>query len=359
MSLPDDLIMLTSDLIRFQSTAHQPEQIAAAADYIAAFLETIPNIFIHRSEAQGVPSLVATLHDTRHPTLMLNGHFDVVAAAPALFAPRVADGRIIGRGSQDMKGSLAVMLCLLRDLAQLEPRPNIGMQFVGDEEIGGKYGTERLVAEGWHCDFCITTEPTELRICYQQKGAMWLTLRLPGSPTHASRPWDGRNPIYPYAEGVLALAGQFPPPTHEVWRTTATPTILNSGGNSPNQVASALDFSIDIRYTDEHTPPKLLELVQQAFVGVEIVTAKHSDGLSADPEHPAIQRLAQITQARRGVPTPLYREHYGSDARFFTQAGMPAVCFGPTGTGLHSDYEWVEVDSLVALYDVLYATCTE
>lgn len=357
-SLRDELTRLTADLIRFQSVATQPAQVAAAADYIGAYLATIPDLHVERSERNGVPSLVATLHDTRRPSVMLNGHFDVVAAKPEMFVPRVENGRIYGRGSQDMKGSLAVMLCLLRDLAQQSPRPDVGVQFVGDEEVGGKHGTERLVAEGWGCDFCITTEPTDLRICYQQKGAMWLSLRLLGSPTHASRPWSGTNPAYAYARGLVALAEHFPPPSSEVWRTTATPTIVNSGGNSPNQVAAALDFTIDVRYTADNTPEQLLALVQQCFPGVEIVVAKHSDGLHVAADHPAVQRLAEIAAKQRGLPTDLYREHYGSDARFFTQQGMAAVCLGPAGHGLHSDNEWVEVDSMLELYAILHTYCT-
>ncbi len=357
-SLRDELTRLTTDLMRFQSVATQPAAVAAVADYIGAYLAAIPDLYVERSERNGVPSLVATLHPTRHPTVMLNGHFDVVAAAPELFEPRVQDGRIYGRGSQDMKASLAVMLCLLRDFAQHEARPNIGVQLVGDEEVGGKHGTERLVAEGWGCDFCITTEPTDLRICYQQKGAMWLSLRLLGRSTHASRPWSGSNPVYAYARGVLALAEHFPPPASEVWRTTATPTIVDSGGNSPNQVAAALDFTLDVRYTADNTPAQILALVQQCFPGVEIVVAKHSDGLNVAPDHPAVQRLAAVATAQRGSPTDLYREHYGSDARFFTQQGMPAVCFGPTGHGLHSDNEWVDLESMLELYTILHTYCT-
>ena len=49
----------------------------------------------------------------------------------------------------------------------------------------------------------------------------------------------------------------------------------------------------------------------------------------------------------------LYREHFASDARFYSDLRIPAVCFGPVGAGLHSDEEWVSIDSLVELYHVL------
>ena len=49
----------------------------------------------------------------------------------------------------------------------------------------------------------------------------------------------------------------------------------------------------------------------------------------------------------------LYREHYASDARFYSDVGIAAVCFGPIGAGLHSDEEWVEIESLETTYHIL------
>lgn len=352
-TLRDELVTLTTDLIRFHSTADQPEQLGAVIDYVAHYLAQIPGLFIHRSERNNKPAIVATLHETRTPTLLLNGHLDVVAARPEQFVPQVRDGRIYGRGSQDMKGSVAVLMRLLRNLATWESRPNIGVQFVSDEEIGGEDGTGRLIAEGWRCAFFIAAEPTDMDICYEQKGGVWMELRLDGIPAHASRPWNGKNPLFALSAGLEALAQRFPPLESESWRTTATPTRLGAADNAPNQISPYVLLTLDIRHTAEDTPDDLVAAVQASFPTAHITTCKFVSPLINRPDEPAIMSLAEVSSRIRARLTRIYREHFASDARFYSVAGIPAVCFGPVGFGLHSDEEWVEINSLVQFYQVL------
>ena len=74
--------------------------------------------------------------------------------------------------------------------------------------------------------------------------------------------------------------------------------------------------------------------------------------LNTDPTHPAVQQLAKIVGDVMGQPAGFYREHFGTDARFYSAKGTAAVCCGPIGFGLHSDEEWVDIDGLVKNYHV-------
>jgi succinyl-diaminopimelate desuccinylase len=352
-SLQDELVTLTTKLMRFQSTADRYDQLVAAMDYVTSYISEIPGLHIHRSESSGKPAIVATLRDTHAPALMLNGHIDVVAAAPEQFEPQVRDGRIYGRASQDMKGSVAVLMRLLKDLAAQEPPPDVGVQFVSDEEIGSKQGTERLAAEGWRCGFFIAAEPTDMGICYEQKGGLWLTLHLPGESAHGSRPWDGRNPIFALNEGLSALAQRFPSPPQEVWQTTVSPTRVYSAEGSVNQIPSSVSLTLDIRYTTDDTPDALLAVVGDCFPGATIEARESVQPLRTNPDEPAIRALADATAQVSGQSARVYREHFGSDARFYSSLNIPAVCFGPVGRGLHSADEWVEIASLVQLHEIL------
>jgi succinyl-diaminopimelate desuccinylase len=352
-NLRDELVSLTSDLIRFESIAERPDQLAAAIHYVAGYLATIPNIHVQRSERNSKPALVATLRETRRPALLLNAHLDVVVAAPQQFQPEVRDGRIYGRASQDMKGSAAVMLCLLRDLAALEHPPDVGFQFVSDEEIGGRDGTGRLLEDGWRCETFIALEPTDMHICYAQKAPMWVEVTVPGTPGHGSRPWDSRNPIFAIQAGLARLAERFPAPDAPIWRTTVTPTSMQAGGGSRNQIPASAGMSFDIRHTGEDRPEDLVALLQECFPGAEVRGGRSGGLLESDPNEAAFQRLAHISRQVTGRQCEFYREHFASDARFYSQAGIPAICFGPVGQGLHSDDEWVSVDGLVDLYNVL------
>jgi succinyl-diaminopimelate desuccinylase len=353
--LRDELITLTSDLIRFQSTSDRPDQLAAVMQYVDQYLSALPGLFIHRSTEADKPAIVVTFHDTREPTLMLNGHLDVVPATPEQFEPQVRDGRIYGRGSLDMKGSDAVLLRLLKELASQENRPDVGVQFVTDEEIGGAHGTNRLVKEGWRCGFFIAAEPTDLRICHQQKGGIWMNLEIPGAPGHASRPWESTNPNFALAEGLIALKKRFPPPDREEWKTTVTPTAISSPGDAHNQVPPAISLTIDIRRIPEDDPEALIAAVQECFPTATITDQRKVSPLDTPADDATITRLAAVTEELRGCATDIYREHFASDARFYSKAGMPSVCFGPSGQGLHAATEWVEIDGLIQFYEVLRA----
>ncbi len=356
--LRDALIKLTCDLICFQSTADQPDQVAAAMQYVEQYVCNLPNVIVERSESGGKSSVVVTLRPTRQPRLLINGHLDVVAAPPALFTPEVRDGRIYGRGAQDMKGSVAVMLLLLKTLATSDTRPDVGVQFVPDEEIGGTLGTGRLIEEGWQCQFFIAGEPTDLNIVNEHKGGVWLRLDLPGEPTHASRPWTGQNPLFALAEGLQRLHERFPPPTEDSWQTTYTPTRVDMH-NSMNQVPPVAKLHVDIRRIPADDPHELVAAVAACFPTATVKVNHMVSPLVTDGDHPDVQRLMQTVQAVAGHTPVTYREHFGTDARFYSAVGIPAVCIGPVGAGLHSDEEWVDIASLEQYFHILHHYITQ
>jgi succinyl-diaminopimelate desuccinylase len=198
----------------------------------------------------------------------------------------------------------------------------------------------------------LAAEPTDLQICYAQKGAMWVELFLPGQPAHGSRPWDGKNAIALLRDGLVALERQFPTPDEPAWATTVVPTMVH-GGATPNRLPEGLDMTFDIRHVPEDRPEQIMAALTECFGGAEVRLERGGVPLDSDPNDPALRRLAACAEQVTGAPTRLYREHFASDARFYSALGVPAVCFGPIGAGLHSDDEWVEIESLVQLYEVL------
>lgn len=352
-ALCDELTALTCDLARFESTNERPDQLVAVIDYVAAYLADIPGLIIERSSSNHKPALVVTLREGRTPALMLNGHLDVVLGHARQFTPEVRDGRIYARGAQDMKGSCAVMLRLIRDLAARADRPDVGFQFVTDEEIGGVYGTGRLLDEGWHCDFMLCLEPTDMGILFEHKAAMWVELQFPGQPAHGSRPWAGVNPILALNRGLTQLEAAYPTLINEQWRTTITPTHVATAPGSRNQVPSGLSLTLDIRYTSEDTPDGIMATLARCFPEATGGLKAQGPRLYTDPEHPKVVRVAKLIEQRLGQTPSFFREHYATDARYYTSAGVPAICVGPVGAGLHSDEEWVSVASLADLHAVL------
>jgi len=134
----------------------------------------------------GRPSVVGVLHGSGSgKDLMLNAHMDTVGAGGMAnpFTPVVRDGRVYGRGAYDMKASLAAIMLAAREAPKL--KGDLIITAVADEEVAS-LGTS-AVLEKYQADYCIVTEPTELRLCLAHKGFVWLEVETKGVAAHGSR----------------------------------------------------------------------------------------------------------------------------------------------------------------------------
>jgi acetylornithine deacetylase len=132
-------------------------------------------------------------------SLLLTGHTDVVSGENMIYNPfeaRIENGRLYGRGAQDMKGGLASILGAVAALKTggFSPKGDIILGFVTDEEYLS-IDTDALV-KIVNADAAILTEPTGCEICIAHKGFIWLTLTTYGKAAHGSL----------YSEGVDAAA---------------------------------------------------------------------------------------------------------------------------------------------------------
>ncbi len=351
-SLRDELVRVTCELCEIPSVAERPDDLRAAIDYAERFIRAIPGVFVDRGEHGGKPYVIATLRETKTPRIMLNAHLDVVPGRPEQFVPEIRDGRIYARASQDMKGSAAVLLRLLRDLAALDERPDVGFMFVSDEEIGGELGTGYLAEQGWGCELFLAAEPTDLGICFAHKGVLWMEVHLTGTPAHGSRPWEGTNALAALRDGMAAMEQRFPTPDEEAWMTTVVPTMI-SGGEAGNRLPEQVKLTLDVRHIPEETPEQIVAALDECFPTGNVELVRSGPPLDTDPNDAHVVRLATAIASVTGGKARFYREHFATDARFYSDRKIPAVCVGPVGAGLHSDEEWVDIESLVDLYKIL------
>jgi acetylornithine deacetylase len=209
----DDLVALASTLIAFDTTARNPgdppRQEAELQEHLAnrmrafgaeidlfepdgAALEGKP-LVPPGLEFNGRPQLIATKRGGGDgPSLLLNGHIDVVSVEPRAdwtsdpFTAEVRDGNLYGRGACDMKGGIAAMVLAVETLCSLgiELSGDLVIATNTDEESSGAGGTA-LVEHRLSADAAIVTEPTGFDIWVACRGSEYGVVRVPGRPGHA------------------------------------------------------------------------------------------------------------------------------------------------------------------------------
>ena len=177
--------------------------IAARAGLDVEFRSVFPN----RS------NLLATYRPSGKPKrrVLLAPHMDTVGPPGAVFTPQLKGNRLYGRGACDTKGSIAVMLSALLEMAESPRRPTqteiIFAGLIDEESL--QAGSRALAASRFKADFAIIGEPTRCKVVTAHKGAVWLKLETHGKAAHTARPELGRNAVYEMARACTLLETQY------------------------------------------------------------------------------------------------------------------------------------------------------
>ena len=200
--IADPAIALLRDLVAIDSVNPSLVPGARGEAEIARRIadECERSVFASRSTdvAPGRPNVVGVL-DGRAPgrSLMFCGHIDTVGVAgmERPFEPEIRDGRLYGRGAQDMKGGVAAMIGAARRIAES------GGLDAGRADRGrgrGRRAREHRrggAGRAWRADAAVVTEPTDLDVAVAHKGFQWVAVETRGRAAHGSRPLDGRDAI--------------------------------------------------------------------------------------------------------------------------------------------------------------------
>jgi len=288
-------------------------------------------------------------------TLMLCGHSDTVGVEgmDAPFTPVVKDGRIYGRGAQDMKGGCASILGAARAIVErggLE-RGSLIMAFVADEEYMS-IGAE-AVAKQWRADGAIITEPTDLMIAVGHKGFQWVEVTTHGRAAHGSRYDEGKDAIVamaPILNGLRMLEQRFTAaPPHPLLGRPSVHASLISGGRELSTYPDRCTLQLERRTVDGEPDDIALQEVR-TFSGDADIRPLFTRAPYLTPgssELPQLLETAMGGNVRRGAMT------YWTDAAILGHAGIPTVIFGPGGEGLHGISEYVRAEEVVACREAL------
>ena len=303
----------------------------------------------------------------RSRSLLLNAHLDTVGVdeMDAPFTLKREGDRLYGRGTYDMKGSVAIMLLLADYFTQHPPPLDILFTFVSDEEDKST-GMEYLV-EKWLPQVSpppvggIFLEPTEEDIGVCHKGFTWYELEITGKAAHGSRPEQGIDAILPLQSAMEEL-GKI---QAELLRRNPDlllgyPSIHSSiikGGSELSVIPSQSCLQWERRTLPGESPRDLAHELERIILAVDSHKGDHKvqgreffvrPPYRVPDDAEVLKRLQKATPQSRLVGLSFW-----ADSALAGAMGIPSVLFGPTGHGAHAVDEWVSLKSLLNVYETL------
>ena len=316
-------------------------------------------------------------------SLILNGHVDVVPTGSKTlwddspWSGKIKDDRIYGRGSCDMKSGLASGILAVQVLKTIgfEPNGNVMIQSVVGEESGG-CGTLTNIVKGYRGDAAVILEPTSLKLCPIQSGALTFRLTIPGQATHAAMRWDGISAIEKFNiinQSIIELEKErhslfsveyYESPDRVApinigtikggeWHSTVPDSVIVEGrlGVFPGEPVSdaRTTFSNHIIKVSNSDPwlknnPPIIEWFEGQF-----------ESGQTDIDHSIINHLKEAYNNVNNSNPIIEGVTYGSDLRLFTNhADIPALLFGPGDVRLaHSANEYVEIEEVLTCIKII------
>lgn len=398
----DGLLAALAELVAIPSLDGTPEenlaQEAAAAIMRRCGLDVqvweldLPALYAHpacswevpRERALGVVGAIG--EDRGGRSLIFNGHVDVVPAGDAAnwtypaWQATVADGKVYGRGSVDMKAGVCCAIFAAKALrdAGVRLRGRLQVQTVVAEEDGG-LGTLGAILAGHSADAAVVVEPTQLRVAPLQAGAHNFRLTVYGLSAHGCVREEGVSAIEKFAplhQAILELERERNARLgHPLFARYRTPYPICIGTLRAGTWASSEAESLvaEGRYgiavgEDPMTARRELEAAVARAVAADPWLRDHPPRLewwggTFDPagtseDHPIVGAVAESFSAATATPSTLEGMPYGADMRLLVNVGgISTVMFGPGDVrASHRPDEHVPIDDILACTRTLALT---
>ncbi len=310
-------------------------------------------------------------------TIHFNAHYDVVPVSGkwkhgSAFSGAIEGDWIYGRGTSDMKGSIASLLLALQALRATgtSPRLNVEVSLTADEETDSALGTGWLVEHApIRPDFAVVMEGGELnQVCCGHNGTVWLEVTVHGRAAHGSRPELGVNALEKMSALVLALGDYQKKLARRKWRTPdgriASPTLNIGGvfscgeGAKINTVPAQASFTLDRRALaiENHAAAErdlraFLVAAARRIPDCKITVRKISENYACftPPSHPFFTAMADCVTRVRKQPAVFNVSTGFNDMHFFASVRkIPTLGYGPGGRCEHAVDESARISELLA-----------
>ena len=364
-SLIEQIVALTSRLIERPSVS--PADCGCQA-ILAEQLEA--QGFQVRSLPFGDVENIWATHGAGDPLVLFAGHTDVVPTGPVRswrfdpFTPTIDGNMLYGRGSADMKGSLAAMVAATGRFLERQPQHigRIAFLVTSDEEGDAVDGTDKVIdwlaSHDIRPEYCVVGEPSSTSqvgdvIRIGRRGSLNGQLTVLGRQGHVAYPDQARNPIHDALAVLQAMATTrwdegneaFPPTSFQI-------SNIQSGTGAPNVIPGELNVHFNLRFSTEQTSAGLKQRIATLLdrSGVEYRLDWRLSGEPFLTAGPAL--IEAVSDSVREVQDFEPERSTGggtSDGRFIARLGTQIVELGPVNATIHSVDECTHVEELAKL----------
>lgn len=341
-----DITQLLDQFIGFQTIEGNEEQMQECLDWVK---ETFFSDWKHQYHTGDVAGAPYAYYEHPEAKWLFFAHIDVVPADDSQFTLKQEDDILSGRGVKDMKGAQLPFYIAYKEMLEQGIDPKVSMLLTSDEETAGQT-IPTLIDDGLvYAKLAYTPDSSKQAIITQHKGVIWCDLHIQGKGGHSGLPWQSHNPVEKIGAVLEKIRSSFPNGTGDDWQVTVTPTQLK-GSDARNQIPNSITVGIDIRYPPQAgSHEEILESIRSVLSDDCVLEESiHAGSLLTDETHPFLQQFKDLVQEHIDDGISFDKEHGCTDARYFSERGIPSFLFGPEGGGLHAKDEWVSHSSLLS-----------
>jgi succinyl-diaminopimelate desuccinylase len=315
------------------------------------------------------------VHGTEGPIFCFAGHTDVVPTGPAEqwqyppFEPTLKDGVLYGRGTADMKGSLAAMVTACERFVAEHPNHSgrIAYLITSDEEGIAIDGTvkvmEWLEQRNEKIEWCLVGEPSSSEqvgdtVKNGRRGSLGAKLTVKGIQGHVAYPQLASNPIHLTAPALSELTAEHWDHGNDFFPATSFQiSNINGGTGATNVIPGDLEVIFNFRFSTELTEQKLRQRTE-AILDKHNLDYELEWNLSGQPfltpEGPLVEAAVAAIKDCNGLNTELSTAGGTSDGRFIAPTGTQVLELGPVNATIHKINECVraeDLDTLSSMYE--------
>ena len=311
------------------------------------------------------------------PLIVFAGHTDVVPPGPIdqwkfdPFSPSEEEGLLYGRGSADMKSSLAAFIVAIQEFTNEYQNHNgsIGLLITADEEGIATDGTvkvvEALKARNEKIDYCVVGEPTSSMrfgdtVKNGRRGSLSAKLIVKGIQGHIAYPELIRNPIHEVAPVIDALVNTVWDEGNEYFpKTSWQISNINGGTGATNVVPGEVEILFNFRYSTSNTADTLKKRVESILEKHSLdyeISWNHSGNPYLTEKGMLVDKISDAIESVVSIKPSISTTGGTSDGRFISTVCDQVVEFGPINASIHKINEHVNIGDIELLKDIYKKT---